>query len=128
MSIEGIPDGWELVRIGKIENEEFFIDRDGDLVQYDKGRGSRFNKNYVIVRKIVKPKDPSQYRHFWNAEEAEPLLGQVLRLKVDHKHKFVLIGVTSHGVQVGLSHWSLQEAFDCFERLDGTPFGIEVTE
>lgn len=128
MSIEGIPEGWELVRIGKIEHEEFFIHPDGYVVQYDIGRGSRFNKNYVIVRKIVKPKDSNQYRPFANAAEAEALLGQVLRGKVNHEHKFVLIGITSHGFQIGLSHYSLQEAFDRFERLDGTPFGIEVTE
>jgi hypothetical protein len=128
MKIEGIPDGWELVRIGKIEHEEFFIDGYGDLVQYDKGRGSRFNKNYVIIRKIEKPKKPKQYRAFENPAEAEALLGQTLRLKVNHKNKFVLIGITTYGFQIGLSHWKPKEAFDCLERLDGTPFGIEVTE
>ena len=125
MKIEGIPDGWELVRIGRLEHEDFFINHDGAIHQYYTNKGSLLNKNYPIIRKIEQPK---QYRPFANAAEAEPLLGQVLRLKVDHKHKFVLIGVASHGVQVGLSHLSLQEAFDCIERLDGTPFGIEVTE
>jgi hypothetical protein len=123
MTIEGIPNGWELVRIGKVRAPEYYVDDSGRIMQCKTGICSAVN--YVVVRKIEKPK---QYRHFWNAEEAEPLLGQVLRLKVDHKHKFVLIGVTSHGVQVGLSHWSLQEAFDRFEKLDGTPLGIEVTE
>ena len=76
-------------------------------------------------RKVEKPR---QYRPCANAAEADALLGFPLRLKVNHKDKFVVIGITSHGFQIGLSHWSLQQAFDCFERLDGTPFGIEVTE
>ena len=125
MTIEGIPNGWELVRIGKPFLNERYLGMSGrvcNCVVIPPGEA------YAIIRKIVKLEKPKQYRHFWNAEEAEPLLGQVLRLKVDHKHKFVLIGVTSHGVQVGLSHWSLQEAFDRFEKLDGTPLGIEVTE
>jgi hypothetical protein len=119
MTIEGIPDGWDLVRVGRPAIGDWFIDGDGDPTQAEIDYGSF----WPIIRE-----KPKQYRAFANAAEAEALLGQVLRLKVDHKHKFVVIGVTSHGVQVGLSHWSLQEAFDCFERLDGTPFGIEVTQ
>ena len=123
MMIEGIPDGWELVRIGKVHELEYYLDDFGRIMQWKTGISSAVN--YVVVRKIEKPK---QYRPFANPAEAEALLGQVLRGKVNHEHKFVLIGITSHGFQIGLSHWRLQEAFECFERLDGTPFGIEVTE
>ena len=122
MSIEGIPDGWELVRIGRPSINERYIGLNGlviNCVAMPNGKG------YAIVRKIEKPK---RYRPFNDPIEGQPLIGEVLRLKVDHKSIGVFIGITSLGFQIGLSHWKPKEAFDCFERLDGTPFGIEVTE
>ncbi|MFN6303088.1 MAG: hypothetical protein ACK42H_12950 [Planctomycetota bacterium] len=122
MTIEGIPDGWELVRVGKPFINERYISLSGKVtncVCIPSGEA------YAIVRKIEKPK---RYRPFNDPAEAESLLGEVLRLKVDHKNKGIFIGITSLGFQIGLSHWKPKEAFDCFERLDGTPFGIEVTE
>ena len=122
MTIEGIPDGWELVRIGKPMLDENYIGMSGTIckvVTIPDGRA------HPIIRKIEKPK---QFRPFNDPTEAESLLGEVLRFKVDHKSKGIFIGITSHGFQIGLSHWKPKEAFDCFERLDGTPFGIEVTE
>ena len=123
--IEGIPDGWELVRIGKPFINERYISLSGKVtncVCIPSGEA------YAIVRKIRKIEKPKQYRPFNDPTEAEQLLGFPLRLKVDHKSKGVFIGITPYGFQIGLSHWKLKEAFDSFERLDGTPFGIEVTE
>lgn len=122
MTIEVLP-GWELVRIGKpVVNVDWVIGSGGLPELFSWATDSY---NWPIIRKIVKPK---QYRPFNDPTEAEALLGEVLRFKVDHKNKGVFIGITSHGFQIGLSHWKPKEAFDCFERLDGTPFGIEVTE
>ena len=123
MTIEGIPDGWELVRFDYANKGESFLNGTGEIILhiYD----TPTPRMRLIIRKIEKPK---QYRPFAKPIEAQPLLGEVLRLKVDHQDKFVLIGITSHAVLIGLQCWSLQEAFDCFERLDGTPFGIEVKE
>ena len=123
MSIEGIPDGWELVRIGEIQHGEFFIHSDGSILQHDENQTVRMNKNYVIIRK-----KPKRYRPFAKLIDAQPLVGEVLRFKVDHRSMALFIGITSSGFQIGLSHWKPKEAFDFFERLDGTPFGIEVTE
>lgn len=122
MTIEVLP-GWELVRIGKpVVNVDWVIGSGGlpELFSW-----TTDSYNWPIIRKIVKPK---QYRPFNDPAEAESLLGFPLRLKVDHKNKGIFIGITSHGFQIGLSHWKPKEAFDCFERLDGSPFGIEVTE
>jgi len=123
MSIEGIPDGWELVAFRESSEGEYFVNNEGKIEKWTLGRKS--GVKLVIVRKIEKPK---QYRPFNDPTEAEQLLGFPLRLKVDHKSKGVFIGITPYGFQIGLSHWKLKEAFDSFERLDGTPFGIEVTE
>lgn len=125
MSIEGIPEGWRLVRIGKPKAGEYYIENHGEACEAKPTTPTVLHWVFPIIEKIEKPK---QYRPFANAAEAEALLGQVLRLKVNHEHKFVLIGISSHGVRIGLSLWSLQQAFDRFERLDGTPFGIEVAE
>ena len=35
MQVEGIPDGWELVRVGKVEHGDFFILSDGLIEQHD---------------------------------------------------------------------------------------------
>ena len=123
MSIEGIPDGWDLIGVRYAENLEAFIDDDGSIAYWaGKKKSARV---FPIIRKIEKPK---RYRPFNDPIEGQPLIGEVLRLKVDHKSIGVFIGITSLGFQIGLSHWKPKEAFDCFERLDGTPFGIEVTE
>ena len=123
MSIEGIPDGWEPVRYDYPNKGESFLNGQGEIILHIYDTPSP--RKRLIIRKIEKPK---QYRPFNDPAEAEPFLGFPLRLKVDHQDKFVVIGITSHAVLIGLQCWSLQEAFDCFERLDGTPFGIEVTE
>ena len=122
MTIEGIPDGWELVRIGKPMLNENYIGMSGTIckvVTIPEG------KAHPIIRKIEKPK---KYRPFAKPIEAQPLLGEVLRLKVDHQSMGLFIGITSCSFQIGLSYWKPKEAFDSFERLDGTPFGVEVTE
>ena len=124
MSIEGIPDGWDQERVGQIHPGEYWVNNYGDPQRWENDHPSS-SKNYVIIRKIEKPK---QYRPYAKLIEAQPLVGEVLRFKVDHQSMGLFIGITSSGFQIGLSHWNPREAFDSFERLDGTPFGIEVTE
>lgn len=119
--IEGIPDGWELVRIGSPRIGDWFINGKGDPKQAE----INYDTIWPIIRKIEKPK---RYRAFNDPIEAQPLIGEVLRLKLEHQSMGMFIGITTGGFQIGLSHWKPKEAFDCFERLDGTPFGIEVTE
>ena len=115
-------EGWEIVRYDFANPGEPYLGHDGTVWKWD-GLGPSAAK-HIIIRKIEKPK---QYRAFANAEEAEALIGQVLRLKANHKRKSLLIGITLNRFQIGFSRYSLLEAFYCFEKLDGTPFGVEVT-
>ena len=115
-------EGWELVRVGKpIINVDCVVAEDGMPVLIDWVTDRR---NWLIIRKIEEPK---QYRAFENPAEAEALIGQVLRLKANHKRKSLLIGITLNRFHIGFSRYSLLEAFYCFEKLDGTPFAVEVT-
>ena len=127
--IEGIPDGWELVRIGEIQHGEFFIQSDGSIGQHDENKAVRMNKNYVIIRKIEKPK---KFRPFANAAEAYCLWDAVLKLanpangSEDSRYRINLI--TRDGATFGLQFLDYRKAFEMFVCDDGTPFGIEVTE
>ena len=125
MQIEGIPDGWELVRVGQVYNGEHWINNGGGPLRWDSDNPSS-SINYVIIRKIEKPK---RYRPFANAAEFEP-----------HRDKWL-----SHDGVVGA--WRIHEyndesfmirdgVFCTFEEAfkdgrkfeDGTPFGVEVVE
>ena len=53
MKIEGIPDGWELVRIGTPMLKEYYISMSGTIC---KCSIIPDGKAYVIIRKIEKPK------------------------------------------------------------------------
>ena len=122
MQIEGIPDGWELVRIG--------VPKAGDWMVSPKGKPDRaiedFTTLWPIIRKIEKPK---RYRPFANAAEFEP-----------HREKWL-----SHDGVAGA--WRIHEyndesfmvrdgVFFTFEEAfkdgrkfeDGTPFGVEVID
>jgi hypothetical protein len=127
VKIEGIPDGWELVRVGKVENGEFFITGDGSIEQHDREKAFRMNKNYVIIRKIEKP---ARYRAFANAAEflAHPLSGDFIDFgagefgKVQH--------CDSEGVWFLDDHESqfYKDALVELKFRDGTPFGVKVAE
>ena len=127
MTIEGIPDGWELVRIGKPSINERYIGLAGlviNCVAIPSGEG------YAIVRKIEKPR---QYRPFANAAEFEPFRDRWIKRTYNGDlsgkgcfkfHAYDDIGVYDVG-----EHFSYQEMFDDGRQFDdGTPFGIEVTE
>jgi hypothetical protein len=123
MKIEGVPEGYEIVRIGRPEKRELFIDSTG---QVGTSNGLEVSYCFAIVRKIEKPK---QYRPFANAEEFKP-----------HRHKWwrmkKLVTGDSHPSfrpSCSYSDWGFGGNLwkDCFERYvfeDGTPFGVEVSE
>lgn len=64
--IPGVPEGWELVRIGKPEIGEWFID--GLSEPYQAIDDGHF-RGCAIIRKIEKP---ARYRQFANAAEFKP--------------------------------------------------------
>ena len=122
MSIEGIPDGWELVRFDYAANGEQYLTSDGDVTNHTNARLSGIKR--LIIRKIEKPK---RYRPFANAAEAEPLWDVVLTKTQLKGSRFRVNGTGALGVVIGQFSYSYQEAFELFECIDGTPFGVEVT-
>ena len=123
-SIEGIPEGWELVRVGHpVLGVDTFLGDDGTIVfcSFNSAR-----MNCVIIRKIERPK---QYRAFANAAEYLPHWGKPVVSKGDYG--FDSIVSTSHFcVYVGTAEkvrtYSMAEAFDKLKFADGSPFGVEV--
>ena len=119
MQIEGIPEGWELVRIGVPELGEWIIGNDGGLHVVSKCVRAYC---YPIIRKIEKPKS---YRPFASAEEFKPYRDKWwYRDDQDGRRYFPpgSYGDKNHGGS------NFTERFKtCFFE-DGTPFGVEVTE
>lgn len=129
MSIEGVPEGWRLVRIGKPKAGEYYIENHGEACEAKPTTPTVLHWVFPIIEKIEKPK---QYRHFANAAEYAPhfdrslqpgaVLDAVMRvLKYDEAGIFVITGM-------GLGFVAYEDAFYGFKFTDGTPFGIEVTE
>jgi hypothetical protein len=127
MKIDGMPEGYELVRIGRPENRELFIDSTG---QVGTSNGLEVSYCFVIVRKIEKPK---QYRPFANAEEFKPHRNRWWKwnpVKFPHPVKFppnrnypsLVYDDNGHGAETWEQNFR-DKVFD-----DGSPFGVEVSE
>jgi len=128
-NIEGVPEGWELVRIGVVHHGEWRLMDDGSIRQWlTIGPSTGWA---VVLRKIEKP---ARYRHFANAEEFKPHRDRWLT----RKDKSDLTHVDGACRVVAYSDdflwWAdrrfstYKEEFDhgrCFDD-DGTPFGVEV--
>ena len=123
--IEGVPDGWRLVRIGKAKVGEWFIGSDsGNPVLVD---GYMLKSVRVIIEKIEKPK---QYRPFANAAEFEPHRDRWLMHPGEPDKRFKPGDYNNQGV------WGLDRRHYDYQHLlmsgtlfdDGIPFGVEVTE
>ncbi len=66
MKIEGVPEGWELVRIGAPKKGDLYVGSGGDVASCPCDYHAEC---YALVRKIEKPK---RYRPFASAEEFKP--------------------------------------------------------
>lgn len=128
MEVEGIPEGWELVRIGSVKPGEIRVDENGKPAEWSSSFES-ISANCVIIRKIEKPK---QYRQFANAAEADSMWSAVLTFKNPapelENSKFRVNFITMSTVGIGNGSYSYKSAFESFECIDGTPFGVEVKE
>jgi hypothetical protein len=117
--IPGVPEGWEMVRIGKPEIGEWFIGGLDNLVQ-------AIDDNHfygcVILRKIEKP---AKYRPFANAEEFKPHRDRWWRYNDDPKES--LFPPASYG-QKGHHTQNWKDSFDSKTFDDGTPFGVKIDE
>jgi hypothetical protein len=134
MTIEGVPEGWELVRLGSAKRGEWYMLEDGSIrcAQANHVRGL-FDP---IVRKIEKPK---RYRPFASAEEFRPFKGCWITINAKHCPELFLAdddlgdtyrieGFNEHSVCIYVGWCTYQAAFGVMTFDDGTPFGIEVTE
>ena len=128
MSIEGIPEGWELVRIGTpVFNVDWIVDPAGEprLCDFDSTYLNR-----VIIRKIKLPK---QYRAFENAAEFKPHRDRWIKLLIagsDGVYSAYRVATYDDwGVIFGGSKETYGTVFNryVFDD-DGSPFGVEVTE
>ena len=125
-SIEGIPDGWELVRVGKPKTGEFFID--GLSCPHQAMDDEHFH-GCAIIRKIEKPKT---YRAFANAAEFKPYRDRwITKLHSNGRASDGCFRVDSYddfGVWIGNERLSFDDMFNTNQPFDdGTPFGVEVT-
>jgi hypothetical protein len=133
MQVEGIPDGWYFVRVGKVKLGEFYVNNEGFAREWTTSGESGF-ANYVVISKIEKPK---RYRPFANAAEFEP-----------HRDRWIMRGDRSDTEETTPSgcfrvaayndhhFWTTDgrtkdyaEALEDGKKFeDGTPFGVEVVE
>ena len=120
--IEGIPDGWELVRVGKIHPGEHWVNGQGCVQEFCDVKPSH-SLGYAIIRKIEKPK---QYRPFANGAEAMLFWDAKVRRKADGSGVFRVVAIGETTVGIGFSLFSFMDAFNCYECDDGSPFGVEV--
>ena len=130
MSIEGIPDGWELVRFDYAANGEQYLTSDGDVTNHTNARLSGIKR--LIIRKIEKPK---RYRPFANAAEFEPHRDKWLVFfdyeysdLSDQKSRVRVYGDDRFWIGEDGSMYDCNKAFKSWQFEDGTPFGVEVID
>jgi hypothetical protein len=119
MKIEGVPEGWELIRIGRPEKGEHFLDGNN---MPDQAEHDGFVMARPIVRKVERPK---QYRPFANAEEFKPHRDRWVRLAGCDKGFWHFGSCTDEGA-MGAKWKDLFKTY-VFDD-DGTPFGVEVSD
>ena len=117
--IPGVPEGWELVSIDRINDAEWTVDDFGNPFQW---RGEPSTSVYPIIRKIEKP---AKYRPFADAEEFKPHRDRWWRYNDDHKES--LFPPASYG-QKGHHTQNWEGSFDSKTFDDGTPFGVKIDE
>jgi hypothetical protein len=124
--VPGVPDGWELVRIGVVHHGEWRLMDDGSIRQWLTVEPSIGWA--VILRKIA---TPAKYRQFANAEEFKPHRDRWVRHKDDTPDAaFRVLEYRDSGV-MNISGEPMYFA-DAFSELffddDGTPFGVRIDE
>jgi hypothetical protein len=117
--IPGVPEGWELVRIGRINAGEWTLDDFGDPFVW---KGESSTSVFPIIRKIEKP---AKYRPFANAEEFKPHRDRWwYRDDKDGRRHFPPVGYSDQAH--GGASW--KHRFDTCFFDDGTPFGVRIDE
>ena len=122
MKIEGLPEGWELIRIGRPEKGEHFLDGNNNVEQAE-------NDGFIVCRPIVrKVERPKQYRPFANAEEFKPHRDRWVRSVEGGITRRIVAYSETEVVIIRQGSWGYDAAFAWYVFDDGTPFGVEVSE
>lgn len=121
VKIEGVPEGWEIVRIGQAKRHEFYLDGCGEP------RACRWDgetaMGCAIVRKIEPPK-PTYVP--WTFDTCP--LGLVVKNKAATE-RGMITRVQEDALCIGGCWLNYQYFLEQFEQLDGTPCGtVEVQE
>jgi hypothetical protein len=119
--IPGVPDGWEVVRIGVPSKGDYYLDGQFGITEGEIGMVVA----RPIVRKIEKQK---RYRPFENGTEAEPFFDRKLRAKDNDRHLFRIVEMSNSLITVANYTRTYEYVFDNYVCDDGVPFGVEVTE
>lgn len=118
--IEGVPDGWRLVRISKWPKV-------GEYAIYSPGEVVRVTEpdQWELACIVEEIKQPKQHRPFANAAEFEPHRDRWWRFKKDEENQ--RRRPESYNDR---NYWgcSWQEIFELAVFDDGTPFGVDITE
>jgi hypothetical protein len=121
IKIKGLPEGYDIVRIGRPEACELFI---GGTGMVERSSGDLMAACYLIVRKIERPK---QYRPFASAEEFKPHRDRWTR-RIAYDPQGNDIYPPTRYSDLGYHGFKWQWCFENFSFDDGTPFGVEVSE
>jgi hypothetical protein len=124
--IPGVPEGWELVRIGVVHHGEWRLMDDKTIEQWDSKRSS--SGWAVVLRKIEKP---AAYRQFKDAEEYLPHWGKPVKYQ-DSLGFDSIISTSELGVYTAqgrmVQFFTMEQAFGFLTFADGTPFGVKIDE
>ncbi len=129
--VPGVPDGWELVRIGVVHHGEWRLMDDGSIRQWLTVEPSIGWA--VILRKIA---TPAKYRQFANAEEFKPHRDRwISRNWTDRtpaaRGAYKPTAYNDRGIWTSVENFeTYEQMFDegrCFDD-DGTPFGVKIDE
>jgi hypothetical protein len=129
--IPGVPEGWELVRIGHpVIGVDCVIDYNGDIVVFRGNPNVNSGANWPIIRKIEKP---ARYRPFKDAEEAHPFWNAPLRLAgatEEMKNSWSRITtIEKDGITTSAKFYTWEQAYYRFYIDDNhTPFGVKIDE
>jgi hypothetical protein len=122
--IPGVPEGWELVRIGHpVIGVDCVIDYNGDIVVFRGNPNVNSGANWPIIRKIEKP---AKYRPFKDAEEFKPHRDRWWRYNDAEDSEHVQPPAAYSKIGPMGSNW--QQAFSGRVFDDGTPFGVRIDE
>ena len=119
--IPGVPDGWELVRVGVVHHGEWRLMDDKSIRQWltiEPSVGWA-----VVLRKIEKP---AAYRPFKDAEEFKPHRDRWWRYSDSEDSEHVQPPAAYSKIGPMGSNW--EQAFSGRVFDDGTPFGVKIDE